>query len=394
MLGQTNRPQKPQMAYQPAQQDDAKKAVSEILKRVDQLIHKGDLDHAQIEITKAKKVDPRNIYIWALEERVSLLQSEFNGSQDSQQKKESTSFSPTEHFYRTEDVIQQKPITDTPNPATVLSASTEALSLLHHETENKTEDNRENDMHDRSIELKSYRKALIDAWCDGALTENEERRLSDLRTLFDITDADCDQMERKVKYECYQNALLQQLNNHSMNVSSSILITDLQRMFHITEEEHLSILTQLPKTVQHTRRDKLLLIDDDTRLLELLAASMENNGFDVTAVSTSDEAYMLLRKLVPDVILCDINLGTSTMSGFTFYEKIQELKNIQGIPFIFLTGFTDESLLRTGKELGADDYLLKPISEQVLVSALRGKLKRFKQLKDLMTAPMHTMAAA
>ena len=179
-----------------------------------------------------------------------------------------------------------------------------------------------------------------------------------------------------------------------MNVSSSILITDLQRTYHITEEEHLSILTQLPKTVQHTRRDKLLLIDDDTRLLELLAASMENNGFDVTAVSTSDEAYMLLRKLVPDVILCDINLGTSTMSGFTFYEKIQELKNIQGIPFIFLTGFTDESLLRTGKELGADDYLLKPISEQVLVSALRGKLKRFKQLKDLMTAPMHTVAAA
>jgi CheY-like chemotaxis protein len=394
MLGQTNRPQKPQMSYQPAQQDDAKKAVSEILKRVDQMIHKGDLDHAKMEITKAKEVDPRNIYIWALEERVSLLQSEFSGSQDSQQKKESTSFSPTEHFYRTENVIQQKPIKDTPNPAAVLSASTEALSLLHPETENKTEDNRENDMHDRTIELKSYRKALIDAWCDGALTENEERRLSDLRTLFDITDADCDQIERKVKYECYQNALLQLFSNHSMNVSSSILITDLQRMFHITEEEHLSILSQLPKTVQHTRRDKLLLIDDDTRLLELLAASMESNGFDVTAVSTSDEAYMLLRKLVPDVILCDINLGTSTMSGFTFYEKIRELKNIQGIPFIFLTGLTDESLLRTGKELGADDYLLKPISEQVLVSALRGKLKRFKQLKDLMTAPLHTMAAA
>ena len=394
MLGQKNRPQKPQMLYQPAQQDDAKKAVSEILKRVDQLIHKGDLDLAKIEITKAKEVDPRNIYIRALEERVSLLESEFSGSQDPQQNKESTSFSPTENIYRTENVFQQKPITDTPNPATVLPVSTDALSLLHHETENQTEDNRENDMLDRTIELKSYRKALIDAWYDGALTENEERHLSDLRTLFDITDADCDRMERKVKYECYQNALLQLFNNHSMNVSSSILITDLQRMFHITEEEHLSILTQLPKTVQHPRRDKLLLIDDDTRLLELLAASMENNGFDVTAVSTSDEAYMLLRKLVPDVILCDINLGTSTMGGFTFYEKIQELKNVQGIPFIFLTGLTDESLLRTGKELGADDYLLKPISEQVLVSALRGKLKRFKQLKDLMTAPMHTMAAA
>jgi len=143
------------MLYQPALQDDAKKAVSEILKRVDQLIHKGDLDLAKIEITKAKEVDPRNIYIRALEERVSLLESEFSGSQDPQQNKESTSFSPTENIYRTENVFQQKPITDTPNPATVLPVSTEALSLLHHETENQTEDNRENDMLDRTIELKS-----------------------------------------------------------------------------------------------------------------------------------------------------------------------------------------------------------------------------------------------
>ena len=82
-----------------------------------------------------------------------------------------------------------------------------------------------------------------------------------------------------------------------------------------------------------------------------------------------------------DVIICDINLETSTMGGFTFYEKIQELENVQSIPFVFLSGLTDEVLVRTGKELGVDDYLMKPISEQTLVSTLKGKLKRFKQLK-------------
>jgi DNA-binding response OmpR family regulator len=147
-------------------------------------------------------------------------------------------------------------------------------------------------------------------------------------------------------------------------------------------------------TIQHKQRDKVLIIDDDTRLLELLATSLEDNGFDVTALSTSDEAYALLRKFVPDLILCDINLETSTMGGFTFYEKVQELKNVQGIPFVFLTGLTDEALVRTGKELGVDDYLMKPISEQTLVSTLHGKLKRFRQLNKIMAAPIHVMAAA
>jgi PleD family two-component response regulator len=59
-----------------------------------------------------------------------------------------------------------------------------------------------------------------------------------------------------------------------------------------------------------------------------------------------------------------------------------------------LTGLTDETLVRTGKELGVDEYLMKPISEQTLVSTLRGKLKRFRQLNKLRTASMPAMAAA
>lgn len=147
-------------------------------------------------------------------------------------------------------------------------------------------------------------------------------------------------------------------------------------------------------TIQHKQRDKVLVIDDDVRLLDLLAASLDDSGFDVTALPTSDEAYALLRKFIPDLILCDINLETSTMGGFTFYEKVQELKNVQSVPFVFLTGLTDEALVRTGKELGVDDYLMKPISEQTLVSTLRGKLKRFKQLKRYVETPAPMLALA
>jgi PleD family two-component response regulator len=226
------------------------------------------------------------------------------------------------------------------------------------------------------------------------LTETEERQLNDLRTVFDITKAESEHIENTVKHECYRKALSRLLTDSSMMVSDSMSIADLQRTFQISDEEHRHILTQLTNTIRHKDRDKVLIIDDDTRLLELLAASLEDSGFDVTALSTSDEAYALLRKFIPDVILCDINLETSTMGGFTFYEKVQELKKIQTIPFVFLTGLTDETLVCTGKELGVDDYLMKPISEQTLVSTLRGKLKRFRQLNKIMNASMPAMAAA
>ncbi|MEK6565816.1 MAG: response regulator, partial [Bacteroidota bacterium] len=84
---------------------------------------------------------------------------------------------------------------------------------------------------------------------------------------------------------------------------------------------------------------------------------------------------------IPDLIICDINLETSTMGGFTFFEKIREINELAEVPFIFLTGLTDEVLIRTGKELGVDDYLTKPISEKALLSTIKGKIKRFQELK-------------
>ena len=127
-------------------------------------------------------------------------------------------------------------------------------------------------------------------------------------------------------------------------------------------------------------RPKVVIIDDDVNLLNVLGATVESEGFEVFSLSTSDEAYMLLRKIIPDLILCDINLETSTMGGFAFYEKVRELKNMKRVPFIFLSGLTDDVLIRTGKEMGVDDYLTKPIKGQNLIAAIRGRIKRYREL--------------
>jgi len=380
--------------------DDDKKIVSEVLKRVDQLIRKGELDCAEREIVKAKKIDPRNVYAFALEERVTALKKELeriaeinHQGENTQQAADSISpntvtenlplpplLKPVQTELSTKSLIPTKPLPPFPldKPIRIVT---------------KDKEPQQDRVVDRSIELESYRKTLAEMWYNGALTVDEERRLDELRTILEITDAEHEGIEKNVKRECYKNVIVRQLSSNPIVLSDVKYLTDLRNAFQISEEEHIQIQTQLMNVIQHKQRNKILVIDDDTRLLELLEASLEENGFDVTALSTSDEAYALLRKFVPDLILCDINLETSTMGGFTFYEKVQELENVQSIPFVFLSGLTDEVLIRTGKELGVDDYLMKPISEQTLVSTLRGKLKRFKQLKKIVGNQVPTMIA-
>jgi CheY-like chemotaxis protein len=340
--------------------------------------------------------------VFALEERISILKADkYLHLEETRNNIESILPQVTGTIFKTAPKTSEPPASLTQQPKMEMSspASTETVppiipSAISAASVTKPQERREESVLDRTADLESYRQALTHAWCDGALSENEERQLNELRTVFGITKTEYEQIEKNVKHECYRNALLRQLSDNSTTFSTTKTLADLQRTFQISDEEHLHIQTQLMNTIQRKQRDKVLVIDDDTRLLELLAASLEDSGFDVTALSTSDEAYALLRKFIPDLILCDINLETSTMGGFTFYEKIQELKNIQSIPFVFLTGLTDETLVRTGKELGVDDYLMKPISEQTLVSTLRGKLKRFRQLNKIMSAPMPAMAAA
>lgn len=374
-MGQAPTEQKSSTPHELTPRDDAKKTVSEVLKRVDQLIRKGDLERAQQEIQKAREIDPRNVYTLALDERISLLKAEYELTKEVQYKTEPS-----------KPLVKEKPPQSEPqaeksrsNPS-VPGSKPQTTPPAPVPAEPKFYKPQPEERLDRTIELDAYRKALHVAWHDGALSQNEERQLQELREVLEISDAEHEQLSRDVRNECYKNALKQHLSK-TVTSPSIASLKELRNMFHISENEHLKIESELLSSAEHIRRDKILVIDDDTRLLEVLSSSLEEEGFDVTALSTSDEAYALLRKFIPDLILCDINLETSTMGGFTFYEKVKEFKSLQYTPFIFLTGLTDEALVRTGKELGVDDYLTKPVSQQTLLSTLRGKLKRFKQLQ-------------
>jgi CheY-like chemotaxis protein len=341
------------------------KLVSEILKRTNQLIQKGDFDRAQGELLLANRTAKEHYKESPFPSQVE------NKLAANQAPPAPLPLAPLEAMMSMVASSKQK---SDPLPEKVIQ-TTEAPTEASQEPRSESTD-------DRSIEFKCYREALAKAWSNGVISSEQERHLQELRTVLEILDTEHKVIEKEIKYSSYKNAFTKHFGGGQVTAYDSKTLTELQKKFDISLEEHIQILGPSVQIKQQKQRDRILIVDDDDDFLTMLKNSMTEEGFDVMAVATSDDAYKLLHESKPDLILCDINLKTSTMNGFVLYEKIQAIKDLQNIPFVFLTGLMDEKLAWTGKELGADDYLLKPVSKNTLLSTLHGKLKRFKQLKN------------
>jgi len=122
----------------------------------------------------------------------------------------------------------------------------------------------------------------------------------------------------------------------------------------------------------------ILIVDDEQTIRESLIDILTLEGFRVLAATNGLEAIELLREHQPDLILADIMMPE--MNGYQFYQRVRQSQDCLLIPFIFLSAKGEAEDIRFGKELGADDYLMKPINMEDLISAILGKLKRFEEL--------------
>jgi CheY-like chemotaxis protein len=125
----------------------------------------------------------------------------------------------------------------------------------------------------------------------------------------------------------------------------------------------------------------ILLVDDDALLVQALAELLEDNRFGTTTYTRAEEALEYLKMNTPDLVICDVNLETSSFGGFTLHEKMRKFEHLRDVPFIFLSGLNDSAIVLAGKELGADDYLTKPVEPEALLAVVKGKLKRYRQIK-------------
>lgn len=124
---------------------------------------------------------------------------------------------------------------------------------------------------------------------------------------------------------------------------------------------------------------RILLVDDDPITREGLSELLEMEGFQVTLAGDGFDALDTLNKVVPDIILSDINMPG--MDGLTFFRRVRENTAWFEIPFIFLTTRSTREDTRQAIGLGADDYFVKPFDPDDLLICVHSKLKRMNEIR-------------
>jgi len=127
---------------------------------------------------------------------------------------------------------------------------------------------------------------------------------------------------------------------------------------------------------------KILLIEDDVIIRES-TAELLNFVEDYNVITASNGVFGIQKALneLPDIIICDVMMPS--IDGYGVLEKLSKNSKTKLIPFIFLSAKTERSDVRKGMNLGADDYITKPFTEEELITAIESRLAKSSILKEL-----------
>ena len=125
---------------------------------------------------------------------------------------------------------------------------------------------------------------------------------------------------------------------------------------------------------------QLLIIEDDSDVRECVSEIFHENGYKVYSAPDGLTGISLAKDIMPDVIICDLIMPG--IDGFEVKKILSDDKNTSSIPFIYLTGQKDIKDMRHAMELGADDYITKPVKVRDLLNLVFKRLERIKTLNS------------
>ena len=119
---------------------------------------------------------------------------------------------------------------------------------------------------------------------------------------------------------------------------------------------------------------RILIIEDDRDIVELVRYNLANEGFEVSAVTDGSVALSLLRKSTPDLVILDLMLPK--MPGLEVCKEVRRDPALNRLPILMLTARGEEADRVIGLEMGADDYVTKPFSPRELAARVKALLRR------------------
>ena len=129
--------------------------------------------------------------------------------------------------------------------------------------------------------------------------------------------------------------------------------------------------------MESTMSVKLLVIDDDSAVTDLLSLLLKSNGFEVSATNNSTEGLSIIRDTSPDVVILDLMMPE--MDGWQICKAVREFSQV---PIIILSALNDPSMIASVLDAGADDYLTKPTPSRVLIAHINRLINRTGSLNS------------
>ena len=116
---------------------------------------------------------------------------------------------------------------------------------------------------------------------------------------------------------------------------------------------------------------KILAIDDDTAMTELLTLLLQSHDFEIITANSGREGIELVQEIRPDIILLDLMMPD--MDGWETCKKIREFSNT---PIVVLSALNNPGMVASALDAGADDYLIKPVPSSLLVAHIKNLTRR------------------
>lgn len=125
---------------------------------------------------------------------------------------------------------------------------------------------------------------------------------------------------------------------------------------------------------------RVLIADDEPDIVEIIRYNLEREGYDVISAKDGDEALTKAKNVKPHLILLDIMMPKK--NGVEVCQILRSMPAFKDTLIVFLTAMTDDDLQVKGLEMGADDYVTKPISPKVLMSRVNALFRRNRDSSD------------
>ena len=125
---------------------------------------------------------------------------------------------------------------------------------------------------------------------------------------------------------------------------------------------------------------KILVVEDSKSIREEICEILQFEGFEVIWAENGEKGLKKAKATLPNLIISDVSMPK--LNGYDFLKELQKTRTTASIPFIFLSGKTELPDLRKGMNLGADDYLIKPVNIEELIKVVKRKLKKQQVIQD------------